>query len=355
MKGTKKNDSAKDISNIISLISENPPSGKPQSVNSVDDQIRQMFDDLDDDISEGEISNHSDNEDDDLEPSDELASDDPNIDLRKCQRCAKPYTKEEYGIARNGQPYKNCESCREKQVISDSKRPQRQRNVCENPDLRKCIRCHNGHPEADYGLNKKGKPYRKCEECRDEQFTATEARRAKRFKNKDDDNCSLENDEAIDVLNHDNPEDDAIDDNPEDDIHEDAVIDDNPDNNDQIDHCKCTRCKKEYPEDDFGVNKENELYKLCQYCRGVKKLSPEQKKQLLREKNKRYRQTNLAKIREREKSYYYENQKKILDGKKGYYYDNYDDVRSKQQKYYDENSDAIIEHKRNSRLEKHAV
>ena len=43
--------------------------------------------------------------------------------LRKCQRCKSPHTEEEFGTnKKTDTPYMNCETCRDKQKISDKKR-----------------------------------------------------------------------------------------------------------------------------------------------------------------------------------------------------------------------------------------
>jgi len=45
-----------------------------------------------------------------------------NINSRKCQRCTRSFTEEEFGLNKKIEPYKNCTSCREKQKESDAKR-----------------------------------------------------------------------------------------------------------------------------------------------------------------------------------------------------------------------------------------
>ena len=45
-----------------------------------------------------------------------------DINLRKCQRCKSPYTEAEFGLNKKNKPYMNCKLCRDKQLESDSKR-----------------------------------------------------------------------------------------------------------------------------------------------------------------------------------------------------------------------------------------
>lgn len=95
--------------------------------NSDNDSILNSDNDSDCDSDNDSLFDHfnkPENNDDnnDKEQSQEQKDFNMKTDLRKCQRCKGPYTEDEFGLNQKKKPYKNCSSCREKQLISDLKR-----------------------------------------------------------------------------------------------------------------------------------------------------------------------------------------------------------------------------------------
>jgi phage anti-repressor protein len=114
------------VNSLASGIIDLKQKSKDNNINDID------IDELtDDDISEsddeednncGELNSISDEVSDKLNDKQNTDVDMNNIELRKCQRCLKPYTEKEFGLNAKSQPYKNCKECRDKQKISDEKR-----------------------------------------------------------------------------------------------------------------------------------------------------------------------------------------------------------------------------------------
>lgn len=120
---------------------------------------------------------------------------------------------------------------------------------------------------------------------------------------------------------------------------------------------KCSRCKIEKNENEFGKNKRSNdgLWCYCKQCVSIiGKIDRENKKDILNEKSRLYREKNPEKFKECCRKSYLKHQEKKIAFQRQYYWENRNEIseknkrkhgteihKSKQRKYYHENRERI--------------
>lgn len=188
-------------------------------------------------ILEQNTNSIDDEDNDDYEENDIEKMNNKISAMRKCQRCKRPYTEEDFGInPTNNTPYMNCKICRDRQILSDQKRTPEQIEK-----KREATRIY-AHKHKEEIKNKKQE------------------------KSIDIDIYDEEDSDIIDEVQHEETN-EAI--NNE--IIQEAKYKTKNDNNNQQNteeqNQKCSRCYKKLPLSSFGLNKDNQPYKNCTVCR----------------------------------------------------------------------------------------